>query len=212
VTKGKIIMQGLWFKKVGMTQLFQEDGALIPVTVVSTGRWIVTQIKTVEGDGYVAWQIGNVRDRYARDEYNPEWLKHKDDYFERVCEIQPADLDLAVGADINVEGLFEDAGEVTVVGLTIGRGFQGGVKRHGFAGGPGSHGGKLGRKPGSMGFMRSRGRVIKGWRMAGHHGTEQRTIRNLSVARKEKNDDGYHLMLKGSVPGKSSSFIYVRKV
>jgi large subunit ribosomal protein L3 len=205
-------MQGLWFKKIGMTQLFQENGALIPVTVVSTGRWIVTQIKTVEADRYAALQIGNVRDRYTRDEYNAEWLKSKNDYFERVCEIQLANADVAVGADINVEALFEDAAEVTVVGLTIGRGFQGGVKRHGFAGGPGSHGGKLGRKPGSMGFMRSRGRVIKGWRMAGHHGTEQRTIRNLSVARKEKNDDGYYLMLKGSVPGKSSSFIYVRKV
>jgi len=206
-------MQGLWFKKIGMSQLFQEDGALVPVTVLSTGRWIVLQIKTVENDGYVAFQIGNVRDRYVRDEYNPEWLKRKHDYFERTCEIGLADenADVAVGIDINVETLFESAGIVTVVGYTTGRGFQGGVKRHGFSGGRGSHGDKLGRKPGSMGFMRSRGRVIKGWRMAGHYGTERRTIHNMLVIRKEKNEDGYHLMIKGSVPGKSKSFIYVQK-
>lgn len=98
---------------------------------------------------------------------------------------------------------------VDVFGITIGRGFQGGVKRHGFAGGPSTHGDALGRRPGSIGYMRSRGRVIKGWRMAGHMGTERRVMKNLEIIRVEP--EAKVVLVKGSVPGKSGSLVYMRK-
>lgn len=208
-------MQGLWFKKIGMTQIFQGDGSLIPVTVLETGRWVITQVKKVDTDGYEAIQVGCMREAHQQKEFDASWLADKDTYFSRLCEIPSSEHNEnnVVGATIDAGSLYQERDKVTVVGCTIGRGFQGGVKRHDFAGGPGSHGGKLGRKPGSMGFMRSRGRVIKGWRMAGHMGVEQRTVQNILVVRVEVNDANKQcfLFVKGSLPGKSKSYLYVQK-
>jgi len=111
---------------------------------------------------------------------------------------------------VNPQDIVTQGDHVHVTGVTIGRGFQGGVKRHGFSGGRGSHGDNLGRKPGSMGFMRSRGRVIKGWRMAGHMGVEQCVVRNLPVVATEA--EGRLLLVKGSVPGKAGSLVVIHKV
>ena len=204
-------MKGLWCKKVGMTQLFQENGKVVPVTALAVGQWRVTQIKTDARDGYNAVQIGLVRNQHLQAEFSAEWLLNKTKYFSVLREVPANQIEaIELGSEIDPGSIIKQGDYVHLSGKTIGRGFQGGVKRHGFAGGPGSHGGKLGRKPGSMGFMRSRGRVIKGWRMAGHMGVEQRMVRNIPVIATE--DNGNLLLVKGSVPGKTGSLIVLHKV
>jgi large subunit ribosomal protein L3 len=205
-------MKGLWLKKIGMTQMFNEQGVLTPVTALAAGSIVVTDVKNMSRDGHDAIQIGVVRDRFAEEAFGDAWLSDKKKYFSIVREVAPAEgfRPLEKGALIDPSELVAQGDIVNVSGLTIGRGFQGGVKRHGFKGGRASHGDKLGRKPGSMGFMRSRGRVIKGWRMAGHMGTEKCTVRSLRVVA----TDGAAkvVFVKGSVPGKAGSLLLVEKV
>lgn len=205
-------MKGLWCKKIGMTQVFNENGVLVPVTVLEAGGAIVTDIKTIDRDGHAAIQIGIVKDRFADKPFAAEWLRDKQAYFSAVREVPLAEGFRAVEVGMAIDPLevFTQGDYVNVSGKTIGRGFQGGVKRHGFKGGRASHGDKLGRGPGSMGFMRSRGRVIKGWRMAGHMGTELRTIRGLRVVATEA--AAKVVLIKGSVPGKTGSLLLVEKV
>lgn len=201
-------MKGLWCKKIGMTQVFQQNGTLVPVTVLDVGKWIVTQIKTVARDGYAAVQIGCVHDAHSASPFSESWLKAKQEYFSCIREVPvEAAVEIAVGSLVDPAAVLQDNGHVDVSGATIGRGFQGGVKRHGFKGGRGSHGDKLGRQPGSMGYMRSRGRVIKGWRMAGHMGCELRTVRGLQVISVDTANRA--VLVKGSVPGKTGSLLFV---
>jgi len=202
------MIRGLWGKKIGMTQVFADNGKVVPVTVIDMAHWIVTQVKTKAHDGYDAVQIGCVKKKFEDQAFSLEWLKKTQDYFSAIKEVFVADAhELQVGSSI--DGLLTKGDNVDVFGITIGRGFQGGVKRHGFTGGVASHGSALGRRPGSIGFMRSRGRVIKGWNMAGHMGTERRVMKNLEVIRVEP--DAKVVLVKGSVPGKSGSLVYMRK-
>jgi large subunit ribosomal protein L3 len=205
------MISGLWGKKIGMTQVFADNGKVVPVTVIDVSHWIVTQIKTKERDGYDAVQLGCLKKSCEDKEFSPSWLQKTQHYFSALKEVYVADAhDMQVGKPADIEGLLAKGDSVNVFGITIGRGFQGGVKRHGFRGGPASHGDALGRGPGSIGYMRSRGRVIKGWRMAGHMGTDRRVMKNLEIIKIET--DAKVVLVKGSVPGKSGSLVYMQKV
>lgn len=204
------MVHGLWGKKVGMTQLFVND-KVVPVTVIDTGRWFVTAIKTVEKDGYNAVQIGCVRDRYAEAPFDPHWLQSLSTYFAHVREVKlgAASDDLTVGQAANFIASLSQGQLVDVFGLTKGRGFAGVVKRHNFAGGRSSHGSTFHRRPGGISHMRSRGRVIKGKRMPGHMGVERVAMQNLQVV--QINPEAQYVAVKGSVPGHVGALVYIQK-
>ena len=207
-----MITTGIWGKKIGMTQVFTDEGVVVPVTAIDLAGWIVTQIKQKNVDGYDAVQLGCLKQRYTNQEFSLEWLKDKQTYFVAFKEVSIIAQDataLQVGSPVNIETLLAGGDNVDVFGTTIGRGFQGGVKRHGFRGGPRTHGDDLGRSPGSIGYMRSRGRVIKGIRMAGHMGCDRRVMKNLKVIKIEPQANV--VLVKGSIPGKTGSFVFVRK-
>lgn len=205
------MVTGLWGKKIGMTQVFDEN-KVIPVTVIDFDRWIVTNIREKDRDGYNAIQVGRLRDKYASQPFSPQWLKHLTKYFSHIREIKVADAieDIKIGKLADFYPIMQPGDAVDVAGVTIGRGFAGVVKRHGFAGPPGSHGATMGYHPGSIGHMRSQGKVIKGKRLPGHMGVQQRVVRGLEVIRIEP--DKKIMLIKGSVPGKAGSLLFVRKV
>lgn len=200
----------IWGKKIGMTQLFVGE-QVIPVTAISVGNWFITGIKTQDRDGYVAVQVGCLRDRYVGQEFKPDWLKNLKTYFRVVREIrmdQP-DETLQIGQAIDFRQYVALGDKVHVRGTTRGRGFQGVITRHGFGGFSASHGSTMHRRPGSVGFMRSQGRVIKGKRLPGHMGVEQCAVMNLEVVQIEK--DAPVIFVKGSVPGHAGSFVFISK-
>jgi large subunit ribosomal protein L3 len=204
------MVAGLWGKKIGMTQIFKED-KVIPVTVINTSDWVVTQIKTEENDGYNAIQVGCLREKYSGDKIDSAWLQNKKKYFGHVKEIKLKSLEqgIELGKPANFSTILTEGKLVDVFGDTKGCGFAGAVKRHGFRGGSGGHGDKTGRRTGSLSFMRSLGRVIKGKRLPGHMGTNQVTMKNLEIV---KIDPAANIIaVKGSVPGKPGSLIYISR-
>ena len=209
--KGHSMINGLWGKKIGMTQVFTEEHKIVPVTVIDVADWVVTQIKTKEMDGYQAVQLGCLKKKYSGQTFSAEWLSEPKKYFSALKEValveNPESIQVVQAADVDT--ILSQGESVDVFGITIGRGFQGGVKRHGFAGGRASHGDKLGRGPGSLSHMRSQGRVIKGKKMPGHMGTDRQVMKNLEIVRIEP--QARVVFVKGSVPGKSGSLVFVRK-
>jgi large subunit ribosomal protein L3 len=203
------MIKGLWGKKIGMTQVFADD-KVIAVTAIDLSNWVVTNIRTQMRDGYDAVQLGCLRDRYAQETFSSEWIKSPKKYFSVFKEIQFADKpeQLAVGHSVDWKLVLSEGAVVDVSGTTKGCGFAGGMKRHGFSGGPKSHGSNFKRIPGSVSFMRSQGRVIKGKRMAGHMGGLSRMMKNLSVVKVMS--DIPVVLIKGSVPGKAGSLVFVR--
>lgn len=199
-------------KKIGMTQLFDDAGNVVPVTVVDVGNLFITQIKTKEKDGYLALQLGLLRDRFKGKAFVQDWLKAKRDHFVHIKEIslEKPIADIALGQAVSLD-LFElQAGAlVSVTGRSKGLGFQGVVRRWGFSGGPASHGSKFHRRPGAIGHMRTQGEVIKGKRFPGHMGCEQTTTKGLRIIRIDK-ENGC-VFVKGAIPGKANSFVMIRK-
>ena len=206
-------MKALIGKKIGMTQVYDEQGTLIPVTVIEAGPCVVTAVKTVERDGYDALQLGfgarkaknlsraeqgHLTKAVAIDEAGklPAVLRE----FRGMDAAEP-------GAVLNV-GVFAAGDYLDVVGTTKGRGFAGVVKRWNFGGGRASHGGACERRSGSIGCCEFPGRVIKGKKMAGHYGCDRRTIQNLKVVR--VNVEENYLMVKGAVPGANGGILLVR--
>ncbi len=210
--KGHVMINGFWGRKIGMTQVFSDDHKVVPVTVIDLARWLVTQVKTKQKDGYSAVQLGCVKKRYESNEFSSEWMDEPHKYFSERKEVRFAE-DLAqglqVGSPFSIDEFIAKGDNVDIVGTSIGRGFQGGVKRHGFTGGVASHGSKLGRKGGSLGYMRSQGRVIKNKRMPGHMGVDRCMIKNLEIVQIEP--QARIVLVKGSVPGKSGSLVYLKK-
>lgn len=200
----------IWGKKIGMTQLFVGE-KVIPVTAINLSDWFVTGIKTQERDGYIAVQVGCLRDRYAGKEFQPEWLKSLKTYFRLVREIRmdQADETLQIGQALDFRNYVSLGDTVHVRGTTRGRGFTGVMTRHGFGGFSASHGSTMMRRPGSVGFMRSQGRVIKGKKLPGHMGAKQHAVMNLEVVQIEKNAPV--IFVKGSVPGHAGSFLFISK-
>jgi large subunit ribosomal protein L3 len=205
------MVNGLWGKKIGMTQVFSDKGVVVPVTVIDVARWFVTQVKTKDRDGYNAVQVGRVKDKYAGKEFSADWLKKAKNYFTFVREVKVEEIpaDVVVGVPANFENIVAAGDKVDVTGTTKGCGFAGVIKRHDFNGPPGSHGSTMGRRTGSLSFMRSRGRVIKGKRMPGHMGVDQCVMQRLEVIRVEP--DAQVVIVKGSIPGKTGSLVFLSK-
>jgi large subunit ribosomal protein L3 len=202
---------GFWGKKIGMTQLFVGD-KVVPVTAIDVADWVVLRVKTSEKDGYGAVQVGKVKDRYAKQSFSPDWIKQPNTYFLHIREIPVIQsvTQEQVGQPLDARTLVAVGDMLKVTGLTIGRGFQGVIKRHRFKGPPGSHGSCLGKKPGSSSSYRSQGRVIKGKRFPGHMGVETCAMKNLEVVRIEEQHPV--VFVNGSVPGKAGTLLSIAKV
>ncbi len=204
------MIHGLWGRKIGMTQVFSSENKVVPVTAIEIVNWYVTQIKTKDVDTYSAVQIGCIKKKYAEQPFSNDWLSNPKKYFSILKEVR-LDKDateLSVGQKTpDLENVFEHGQKVDVVGTTKGCGFAGGMRRHGFSGGKASHGSKLGRAPGSLSFMRRQGRVIKGKKMPGHMGVDRRVMTNLEVIKISPE----MVLVKGSVPGKAGTFVFVKK-
>lgn len=205
------MLKGVWGTKIGMTQVFSAKNTVVPVTVIDLNDWIVTQIKTKDKDGYDAIQVGCLRKKYAGQAVEPQWLEKKNQYFRYCKEIRITQEGHAyqLGQRFDGASVFEVGQKIDVVGTTKGRGFQGVVKRHNFRGGPASHGPRFGRWPGSMSFMRSQGRVIKGKKLPGHMGCDQRVMKKLEIVRIEP--EANIALVKGSVPGCAGSLVFMQK-
>ena len=205
-------MSGLIGKKIGMTSIFDESGKNLPCTVIEAGPCVVTQIKSKETDGYDSVQLGFIdkSDKHVNSAESGHFKKANTSPKKNLSEFKGFEEELKIGDKLTVDH-FEEGEYVDVSGLSKGRGFQGVVKRHGFAGvGQATHGqhNRL-RAPGSIGAASYPARVFKGMKMAGRMGNEKITIQNLKVLKvvKEKN----LLVLKGSVPGHKNSILVIRK-
>ena len=203
------MIKNVWGKKVGMTQVFTSNNKVIPATVIYLGDMIVLQRKTTGRDGYEAVQIGCPR-KEAPEVIDSKWI-HTKKNFSYIRELRCEENDeLVVGQKVALESISMQSGfSVKVTGVTIGKGFQGVVKRYGFTGGRASHGDKLGRGPGSLSGLRKQGRVFKGKKMPGHMGCMQKTISNLEIVHYRPEEK--IIVIKGSVPGKAGSLVYIEK-
>lgn len=206
-------MEGLIGKKIGMMSIFNAAGDNIPCTVVEVGPCVVTQVKTKETDGYSALQLG-FGERKAKSSTNPmkgHFAKANTTPKLKVAEFRNSNQGAAQGETVMVMDVFKEGDKVTVTGTSKGKGFQGVVKRHGFAGvGQATHGqhNRL-RAPGSVGACSYPAKVFKGMRMAGRMGGDQITTKGLEVVKifADKN----LLLIKGAVPGHKGSFVIVKK-
>ncbi|BAW80029.1 50S ribosomal protein L3 [Candidatus Nitrosoglobus terrae] len=205
---------GLVGRKVGMTRIFTDDGESISVTVIEVIRSQVSQIKTMERDGYRAAQVAvTIDERYYSRVTKPlrgHFAKGGVEPGKKLYEFRLRDgegEDIRVSESLNVG--FEAGQKVDVTGTTKGRGFAGVIKRHHFGGGSASHGNSLShRAPGSIGQCQTPGRVFKGKKMAGHMGNVRRTVQNLELVRMDQ--DRQFLLIKGAVPGSMGSDVIVK--
>ncbi|MCC6790294.1 MAG: 50S ribosomal protein L3 [Thermomicrobiales bacterium] len=203
------MIQGLIGRKLGMTQIFDDSGVVHPVTVIEVGPNVVTQIRTSEKDGYEAVQLGFGIDKRLN---KPEQGHRKASGFmsETLREVKADDISaFEVGQQIKADA-FAVGELIDVTGTSKGRGFQGGMKRHGFSGAQKTHGqSDRQRAPGSIGASATPGRVLKGMRMAGHHGHDRVTVQNLRVLRVDTERN--LLLVQGSVPGPNKGIVMVRR-
>jgi len=207
------MVNGIIGKKLGMTQIFAEDGTVTPVTVIKAGPCVVVQRKTVSTDGYEAVQLGFVEEKSPKHVNKP--MKG---HFEkagipptrilREVRIGNGDDDANVGDKVLVDQ-FNENDVVEVIGTSKGRGFAGFVKRHNFGGGRKTHGSMFHRAPGSIGASAYPSRVIKGTRMAGHMGVERKTVKNLKIVR--VNAEENLIMIRGAVPGPTGAYVLIKK-
>ena len=211
------MISGIIGRKLGMTQLFAEDGTVTPVTVIKAGPCVVVQTKSATGsDGYNAVQLGLVEDKAIKLKNVSKPLRG---HFEKTGGGLPptrvlkeirltGEPEAAVGDQIKVD-VFADGDKIEVVGKSKGRGFAGTIKRHKFNRGPESHGSMNVRAPGSIGQSAYPSRVIKGTRSSGHMGDERVTVKGLTVAKVDA--DNNLIMVRGAVPGANGSVVIVKK-
>jgi len=198
---------GLIGRKVGMTQIFAEDGTMVPVSVVAVEPNTVTMVRTLKRDGYTAVQLGTGT---ARKLTKPRLGQLKDlPQVRDVREFRLDDVDgYEVGQTLDVS-LFEDGDSVAVTGTSKGKGFSGTIKRHHFSRGPETHGSDSHRAPGSIGGGTTPGKVFKGSRMAGRMGHDRVTVKNATIVRTDPERN--LLLVRGPVPGARNGLIVVRK-
>lgn len=207
-------MSGLLGKKLGMTQVFDEAGEVVPVTVIQAGPCVVVQKKTTPKEGYDAIQIGfdeiaEKREKKIAKPYLNHFKKKNVKPFRFLREFRIAkDAAYEVGQVLTVEG-FKTGDLVKVTGISKGKGFQGVIKRHGKAGGPASHGSRFHRTTGSIGQRTSPGEVFKNMKLPGHLGDERVTVRNLKVVQVRPEEN--LLLLLGAIPGAKNNMVVIRK-
>jgi large subunit ribosomal protein L3 len=206
-------MTGIIGRKVGMTQIFAQDGTAVPGTVIKAGPCVVVQTKTAAKEGYEAVQIGLVEERPAR------VRKPLAGHYKK-ANVPPTrvrrEVQVAKGAEapkagdqILVSGVFTNGDRVDVIAVSRGKGFQGVIRRHNFSGGAATHGSMFHRAPGSIGASSFPSRVVKGMRAAGRMGGDRVTTRNLRVVQIDAENN--LLVLKGAVPGAPGGYVIVRK-
>ena len=197
--------------KVGMTQIFGEDGSLTPVTVLQAGPCVVTQVKTVENDGYSAVQVGfcDKRAKLVNKPLKGVFDKAGVSYKRYVRELKLEDAEnYTPGTEIKADA-FQAGDKVDATAISKGKGYAGAIKRHGLHRGPMAHGSKYHRHAGSNGACSDPSRVFKGKKMAGHMGSRRITIQNLEVIRVDADEN--LLLVKGSVPGAKKSLVTIRE-
>jgi large subunit ribosomal protein L3 len=198
-------------KKVGMTQVFAEDGTITPVTVVEAGPCTVIRKKTVDRDGYEAVCVGfeDIREGLVNQPKMGEFKKADVAPKRHICEFKFENTaDYEVGQDIKAD-IFEAGEYVDISGISIGHGFTGPIRRWNQSRGPMTHGSKYHRGPGSMGACSTPSRVLKGKRLGGHWGSEKVTVQNLQVVRVDAERN--MLLVKGSIPGRRGALVTVRQ-
>jgi large subunit ribosomal protein L3 len=206
------MVTGIIGKKVGMTQLFGEDGSVLPATVIKAGPCVVVQRKTATTDGYESVQLGLVEEKpakvrkplaghYKKANVPPTRVR-------REVKLAGSDSDPKPGDQVLVS-IFQNGDRVDVIGTSRGKGFQGVVRRHHFAGGPATHGSMFHRAPGSIGASSFPSRVVKGMRAPGRMGGDRITVRNLRVIKVDT--DNNLLIVRGAVPGPPTSYVVIRK-
>ena len=205
--------KGILGKKIGMTQIFEADGRMIPVTVVEAGPCLVVQNKTEETDGYNAVQLGfgELKEKHTSKPMKGHFDKAGITPVKFVRELRlSAPSEYTVGQKISAE-IFTAGELIDATGISRGKGFAGTIKRHNFACGPMAHGSKSHREPGSMGPMHSGpgGRVIKGKKLPGRMGNAKVTVQRLTVAKVDT--DRNLILVKGSIPGAAGSFVVLRE-
>ena len=205
-------VQGIIGKKVGMTQVYAENGRAYPVTVIEAGPCVIVQRKSKDKDGYSAVQLGLVEARKAKSVTRP-MKGHFDKAGLPPCrvlrEFRVEDgAEVKVGDKVSVE-LFAPGDTLTVSGVSRGKGFQGVIKRHNFRGGAATHGSMFHRAPGSIGASAFPSRVLPGIKGAGHMGTDKVTLRNVTVVRVDAGNN--LLIVRGAVPGAGGSIVVIRK-
>jgi len=208
------MVNGIIGRKVGMTQLFAPDGTVTPATVVKAGPCVVLQAKNAQSDGYEAVQLGFVEEKPARVN------KALGGHYKKAGNVPPTrvrrEMNVIAGGDVPkagdqilVGGVFKDGERVDVIGISRGKGFQGVMKRHNFAGGAATHGSMFHRAPGSIGASSFPSRVVKGMRAAGRMGGDRVTTRNLKIVQVDTENN--ILLIRGAVPGAPGTYIMVRK-
>jgi large subunit ribosomal protein L3 len=206
------MVTGLIGKKVGMTQLFTADGTVQPATVLKAGPCVVVQAKSVQTDGYESVQLGLVESKPTKENKPSQGHFKKAGVpatrIRREVALKAGGDPVKAGDQVSVS-IFADGERVDVIGTSRGKGFQGVVKRHHFAGGAASHGSMFHRAPGSIGASSYPSRVVKGMRMGGHMGSARVTVRNLKVIRVDP--DNNLLLVEGSVPGGPNAIVIIRK-
>lgn len=193
-------MVGIIGRKLGMTRVIQDDGRVIPVTVIKCSPNVVTQVKTADKDGYPALVLGFDALKKPK--------KNKKFYVKKEFKLPESSEEFKVGEEVNVE-TFEEGSKVTVSGVSKGKGFQGVIKRHNFSRGPETHGSHHHREPGSIGACAAPGRVHKGKKMPGRMGTDKVTLRDKEIMHIDKEDN--LIAVKGSVPGAKNSVVTITK-
>lgn len=202
-------MLGLIGKKIGMTQVFDAEGHLIPVTAIKVEGNVVVAERTEEKNGYNAVLLGSVdiKDKAATKPYKGQ--------FKEICapkkylhEFRNFDREVKVGDTLGVD-VFKDIAYVDVTGTTKGKGYQGGMKRHGFHGGRATHGSKFHRDLGGTAMSSTPARTFKGQKMAGHMGNVQQTVQNLRIVKID--EEAGLLLVKGAIPGSAKSTVVVKK-
>ena len=203
-------MKGILGRKIGMTQIFTEAGEVVPVTVVEAGPVVVTQVKTIENDGYNAVQVGFV-DAKEKSLNKPQkgHLAAANTLKKHLKEFRVESVDAyTVGQEIKAD-VFAAGEMIDVTGISKGKGFQGPIKRHGQSRGPESHGSRYHRRPGSMGACSFPGRVFKNKKLAGHMGSVKVTVQNLEVVRVDA--DKNLILVKGAIPGPKGSMVTIKE-
>jgi large subunit ribosomal protein L3 len=207
-----IMIEGIIGKKIGMSQVFDGEGNIVPVTVIQAGPCTVIQKKTLAKEGYASLQLGLVEGKGVRKPVKAQlghFKKAGVPVLRTLREFRCTEpTELKEGDQVLVD-IFEVGEKISVVGTSKGKGFAGVVKRHHFAGGGGSHGSMFHRAPGSIGASSYPSRVVKGMRMGGHMGAERKTVRNLVVVELDKENN--LLVVRGAVPGAKGGYLLIKK-